>query len=45
MTQQRKADLTRLMEMTPPTWLTKEIYEEFLDKRETWQNEFSMCFM
>lgn len=44
MTQQRKADLTRLMEMTPPTWLTKEIYEEFLDKRETWQNEFSIAW-
>lgn len=41
---QRKAELTRLMEMAPPTWLTKEIYQEFLDNRDTWQKEFSIAW-
>ena len=34
---QKTAELIRLMEMTPPSWLTKETYQEFLDKRDTWQ--------
>lgn len=41
---QKTAELTRLMEMTPPSWLTKETYQEFLDNRDTWQREFSMAW-
>lgn len=41
---QKTAELTRLMEMTPPSWLTKETYQEFLDSRDTWQREFSMAW-
>lgn len=41
---QKTAELIRLMEMTPPSWLTKETYQEFLDNRDTWQREFSMAW-
>lgn len=41
---QKTAELTRLMEMAPPSWLTKETYQEFLDNRDTWQREFSMAW-
>ena len=39
---QRTAELTRLMEMTPPTWLTKEKYQKFLDDRDTLESQFVM---
>ena len=41
---QKTAELSRLMEMIPPSWLTNETYEEFLDNRDTWQREFSMAW-
>ena len=39
---ERTAKLTRLMEMTPPTWLTKEKYKKFLDERDTLESQFVM---
>lgn len=39
---ERTAELTRLMEMTPPTWLTKEKYQKFLDERDTLEAQFVM---
>jgi hypothetical protein len=41
---QKIAELNRLMQMTPPSWLTKEIYEEFLNNRDTWQKQFQMSW-
>ena len=38
---ERDEQLTRLMEMTPPTWLTTEKYQSFLDSRDTLKNEFN----
>lgn len=40
--QERKAELARLMEMTPPTWLTKEKYQKFLDDRDTLKSKFKI---
>jgi hypothetical protein len=39
---ERTGELTRLMEMTPPTWLTKEKYQTFLDERDTLESQFVM---
>jgi hypothetical protein len=39
---QRTVELTRLMEMTPPTWLTNEKYQKFLDERDTLESQFVM---
>lgn len=38
---EREEKLTRLMEMTPPSWLTHEKYQSFLDKRDTLKKEFN----
>ena len=39
--EERNGQLTRLMEMTPPIWLTPQKYESFLDNRDTLKNEFN----
>jgi len=39
---EKKARLTRLIQMTAPSWLTKEKYENFLRERETLKRNFSI---
>jgi len=39
--QQKNEQLTRLMEMTPPVWLTPEKYKFFLDNRDTLKQKFN----
>ena len=39
--EERNEQLARLMEMTPPVWLTPQKYESFLDNRDTLKNEFN----
>tara|TARA_R110002020_G_C16261433_1_gene770502 strand:+ start:134 stop:1933 length:1800 start_codon:yes stop_codon:yes gene_type:complete len=38
--QQRKKELSKLIEMKPPEWLTSEVYEEYNKKREHLQSTF-----
>lgn len=39
--EERNEQLARLMEMTPPIWLTEQKYKSFLDNRDTLKNEFN----
>ena len=39
--QERANELTRLMEMTPPMWLTPEKYQLFLQNRDTLKEKFN----
>jgi hypothetical protein len=41
MTKKERVDnLSKIIEMRPPSWLTKDVYQDYQEKRQTLKNQF-----